>query len=87
MENTFFYEKYDTEKMQTFDFGCAHISAQQHHLIMGGRHKNFEDYMLLSLDMKKKKKYLKVCIFNVACFTLKLGQTFSGFYWGLGVFF
>ena len=53
MENTFFIEKYETVKMQTFDFACSHISAQQHHLIIGGRHKNFEDHMLLSVDMKK----------------------------------
>ena len=25
----------------------------QNHLIMGGRHKNFEDQMLMSLDMRK----------------------------------
>jgi hypothetical protein len=61
MENTFFFEKYDTVKMQTFDFGCPHILAQQHHLVMGSRHKNFEDQMLLSLDMKKQQ-FLKVCI-------------------------
>ena len=27
-----FFEKYDTVEMYTFDFGCPHISAQQHQL-------------------------------------------------------
>ena len=63
----FFFEKYDTVKMQTFDFGSPHILAQQHHLVMWSRHKIFEDQMLLSLDMKKTQ-FLKVCI--LMCHTL-----------------
>jgi hypothetical protein len=68
MENTFFFEKPDIVKMHTFDYGCPPILAQQHqifkilvsnppqyHLIIGGGHKNFEDNMMLSLDMRKNK--------------------------------
>jgi hypothetical protein len=63
----FFFEEYDTVKMQTFDFGSPHILAQQHHLVVWSRHKNFEDQMLLSLDMKI---FFKSVHFNVSCFTL-----------------
>ena len=32
MENTFFSEKHDIVKIQTFDYGCPPISAQQHQI-------------------------------------------------------